>query len=257
MLEITEVSEGGSVPDLMVENKGAVDVIVIEGEELRGAKQNRIVNSTLIIPAGSRIAIPVSCVEQGRWRYVSDRFAAGSTVLYPSLRRESHNAVTTNLRRFNIHSSDQAGIWSSIRDKSARMQVESETSAMADIVQNSITPDAERDMFAELKHADDQVGFLAFIGGGFAGGDVFGSADLCKKQLEKLLRGYYLDSLDSGVGFPAIEPGEILNQIVSAKQEQFGGVGKGAEMRFEAESVQGAWKLVDHQLSHLTVFPKK
>ena len=77
VLEITEVDESGSVPELLVKNKGALDVIVLEGEELRGAKQNRIVNTTIIIPAGSEILLPVSCVEQGRWRHNSARFSSG------------------------------------------------------------------------------------------------------------------------------------------------------------------------------------
>lgn len=257
VLEITEVSEDGSVPELRVTNIGEIDVIVLEGEELRGARQNRIVNATIIIPAHTSMAIPVSCVEQGRWNYVSECFGSGATVLYPSLRSESQQAVTQNLRDRNIHRSDQLGIWSSIREKSSRMCIASETEAMSDILDTSITPDAEKDLFAELKHSETQVGFLAFIGGGFAGGDVFGSSALCKKQLGKLLRGYYLDSLDTGVWFPSIEADDILGQIVSAEQEQFATIGKGVEMRFEAENIHGACKLVDQQLSHLTVFPKR
>jgi len=43
---IQEVSEAGSVPDLLVENTGDVRVLFIEGEELVGAKQNRILNTS-------------------------------------------------------------------------------------------------------------------------------------------------------------------------------------------------------------------
>ena len=39
---ITEVDEGGSVPELLAKNSGIVEVIILEGEEVRGAKQNRI-----------------------------------------------------------------------------------------------------------------------------------------------------------------------------------------------------------------------
>jgi len=41
-LLVEEVSECGSVPDLLVENKGDDRVLFLEGEELVGAKQNRI-----------------------------------------------------------------------------------------------------------------------------------------------------------------------------------------------------------------------
>ena len=45
---VEEINEGGSVPDLSVENKGDIRVLFIEGEELVGAKQNRILNLSLI-----------------------------------------------------------------------------------------------------------------------------------------------------------------------------------------------------------------
>ena len=40
-LEVTEVSEGGSVPNLFVKNRADRDVIIVDGEMLVGAKQNR------------------------------------------------------------------------------------------------------------------------------------------------------------------------------------------------------------------------
>jgi hypothetical protein len=46
-VEITEVSHGGSVPDLKLINKSPSKLLVVDGEELVGAKQNRIVNATL------------------------------------------------------------------------------------------------------------------------------------------------------------------------------------------------------------------
>ena len=42
--EITEVSEAGSVPQLRLLNRGDVPVFLLDGEELVGAKQNRILN---------------------------------------------------------------------------------------------------------------------------------------------------------------------------------------------------------------------
>ena len=43
------------------------DVLLYDGEELVGAKQNRILNVTVLVGAGATLPIPVSCVEQGRW----------------------------------------------------------------------------------------------------------------------------------------------------------------------------------------------
>src|SRR5512140_3067708 len=73
-LKVVEVSEGGSVPNLRVHNTGSLPVLLIVGEELIGAKQNRVLNTSLLVPANQEITIPVSCVEQGRWSYTSRAF---------------------------------------------------------------------------------------------------------------------------------------------------------------------------------------
>jgi hypothetical protein len=62
---VTEVSEGGHVPELAFDNVAHKPVLLVDGEELVGARQNRIL--TILVGAGKKIVIPVSCVEAGRW----------------------------------------------------------------------------------------------------------------------------------------------------------------------------------------------
>ena len=91
-IEITEISEGGSVPDLEVSNKSHEDVIILDGEELIGAKQNRIVNTTIVVAATSKLKIPVSCVEQRRWRYSSPSFSASKSRQCPACAQETNTS---------------------------------------------------------------------------------------------------------------------------------------------------------------------
>ena len=44
---ITETGPGGEVPFLKLENSGERPIIILDGEEVVGGKQNRIVNATL------------------------------------------------------------------------------------------------------------------------------------------------------------------------------------------------------------------
>ncbi|MBN3035972.1 MAG: hypothetical protein JW861_10335 [Bacteroidales bacterium] len=76
-LLVTEVSEGGSVPNLKVVNKGGKPVLLVEGEELTGARQNRIVNTSMMVGGYSEVVIPVSCTERGRWGYRGGRHQGG------------------------------------------------------------------------------------------------------------------------------------------------------------------------------------
>ena len=59
---VTEVSEAGHVPELRVRNDLDRPVLLLDGEELVGAKQNRVVNLTILVGAQSTLTIPVSCV---------------------------------------------------------------------------------------------------------------------------------------------------------------------------------------------------
>ena len=49
LARITETSPAGEVPFLMLENTGDRPIIILDGEEVVGGKQNRIINTTLVI----------------------------------------------------------------------------------------------------------------------------------------------------------------------------------------------------------------
>jgi hypothetical protein len=86
LIEVTEVGQGGSVPEIRVVNKSPRRVLILDGEELVGAKQNRIVNTTLIVEAHSTTVIPVSCVEQGRWAHTGSKFHSEERLMSAELR---------------------------------------------------------------------------------------------------------------------------------------------------------------------------
>lgn len=69
LLHFTEVSESGSVGHLLAHNTSSQKALLIEGEELRGAKQNRTINTTVLLKEQSKTVIPVTCTERDRWSY--------------------------------------------------------------------------------------------------------------------------------------------------------------------------------------------
>jgi hypothetical protein len=79
---ITEVSEIGSVPRLLAINDTNSPVFLLDGEELVGAKQNRVLNLSVMLAPKSQTEIPVSCVEAGRWRTTSHAFRAAERVQF-------------------------------------------------------------------------------------------------------------------------------------------------------------------------------
>ena len=127
-LRIGETSDAGSVPELVVENPLDEHVLLYDGEELIGAKQNRILNLSVLVAAGSRTAIPVSCVEVGRWHRRSASFAAASHTAGPEIRMRKAVALETNAL---APGGAQADVWDAIALKSARLGVHSPTGAIS------------------------------------------------------------------------------------------------------------------------------
>ncbi len=164
VVEITEVSQGGSVPDLKLINKSPQELLVVDGEELVGAKQNRIVNATFLIAGLTGITIPVSCVEQGRWSYRSQKFAYGQKVMPPSMRREHQKVVAMSLDVGAGYRSNQGMIWNEIATKSERMATHSATGAMADLFEGQ--KDRLGDYLKAFRLVDCQIGAVFAVNTG-------------------------------------------------------------------------------------------
>jgi len=128
VVEITEVGHGGSVPELKVTNKGDEMVLLVEGEQLIGAKQNRTLNASILVPAHSELVIPVSCTEAGRWSSVSSRFRASERYSHPELRRQKSRSVRESLKHGMGHRSDQRGVWNEVHRAAGSLGADSPTS---------------------------------------------------------------------------------------------------------------------------------
>ncbi len=108
--EITEVSEAGSVPQLRLLNRGDLPVFLLDGEELVGAKQNRILNLSVLVPERTNLEIPVSCVEEGRWSWRAGGFSSADRVIYAKLRRSNAEAVSGSLASTGDRGGDQGRV---------------------------------------------------------------------------------------------------------------------------------------------------
>lgn len=65
--EVAEVSEAGSVTQLLFINRGDACVLGLDGEQVTGLYQDRILATPVLIDRHSTLRVPVSCVERGRW----------------------------------------------------------------------------------------------------------------------------------------------------------------------------------------------
>lgn len=61
-----------NVEKVKLKNNSISPLILLDGEEIAGSLQNRIVAQTMIIPPKSEMEIPVNCSEKGRNEYKSE-----------------------------------------------------------------------------------------------------------------------------------------------------------------------------------------
>ena len=259
-IAVEEVNKDGSVPELKVTNNSLQMVLILDGEELVGAKQNRIVNTTILVGGMTTIVIPVSCVEQGRWNYESPLFSSRKRVLSPSLRAMKSEQVQLSLKVAGQYRSDQGVIWDEIAEKASRREAASPSMAMSAIYDKDM-PRIE-EYVKNFSLVDSQIGAIFAINGQVVGLDSFGKAESFAKVFKKLVQSYALDALDwydpekekkalkSGVS-------QFLKDCLAASTEAHAGVGLGTDHRISSKKTTGFALTLDDQLLHLCIFTKQ
>ena len=236
---VTEVSEGGSVPDLRIVNKGQRRVLVLDGEELRGAKQNRILNTTILVGKQSSLVVPVSCTEQGRWSYASKEFGESEALAERQVRYAMRDSVNASLADGSGHRSNQGRVWQEVGDLHERHSTPSATSAMRDAYQ-ARKPDLDK-VLAAFPLQEGQQGVLVLHGNSVIGLDFVSRAPQYAELHEKLLRSYAFEALvRDGVAGDRAVADAFLERIADLPGRQFKSPGLGWDVRYEGNGVLGS-----------------
>lgn len=262
-LDVGEVSAAGSVSQVRVANRSPLAVLFLFGEEIRGAKQNRIANASFLVEGKSTGVIDVSCVEQGRW---SPRprtgFAGADEVVSHSLRRKMHKKVAAARAAGVGFKADQAEVWNEVGDRLRYSMTPSLTFAYADYRASRHTDVVE--ILAAFRPLEHQVGFVACLGDEVVGAEAIGHPEVFRQDFAALLRSYAIDSVDAALvrnsetrqngaaRFDAPEP--FLAELASAPFTPSPSVGVGVDWRLEGTVVSGC-ALASDELVHLTAFP--
>lgn len=254
---ITEVSEGGSVPELLFRNKGEQAVFLLDGEELVGAKQNRILNITILARAMSDTVIPVSCVEAGRWHHRSDDFAAAPRTQFSASRAKRSAHVSEDIAATGQRRSNQGEVWNDISFKLDSLGSRSDTQAVESAF---LDHDARLNGFVEkLQPVSHQFGAIFSIKGRITGLELFDSQQTCQALMPKIIRSYALDAIDPGFRGAETEHGQqpelFLRHIGKAATHEAKAVGEGTDLRFDNSSglAGGALRARD-RIVHMVAF---
>jgi hypothetical protein len=261
LIDVVEKDEAGTVPELKVVNKSDRMVLILDGEELVGAKQNRIVNTTILIAGNTTTVIPVSCVEQGRWSYRSNKFSSEKRLMASKLRASKANQVKSSLKTSGRFSSDQSAIWNQVERLAMQRKAVSPSMAMSEIYRKE-APSLEK-YFKHFDLTDSQVGAVFMINGKVAGMDCFGKPETFSKVFAKLVESYALDAIDSlgrdrekSKKGTKSEAGKFIEASSDCRVQAHQSVGLGSDCRLDADRSTGFALAHQKQVLHMSLFAK-
>jgi hypothetical protein len=258
---VVEELPGATVPHVAVENRGELAVLVLFGEQIQGALQNRTVNASFLIPPRARVDIDVSCTEVGRWTG-RGAFKATSELVAHAIRRKMAKAVSGSRKRGQRFDANQREVWSEVDHRLDSSRIGSNTRAYADYVA------ARRSELASAAAAfhpvPGQVGFVAAIGSEVVGVEAIGRPEVFAAAFSGLLQAYLIDAVDAAAVSAREEaaavrfesPEDFLAALAAAPGEEGPSLGTGRDVRIEGDRVCGC-VLVAGDVVHLTAFPEQ
>ena len=271
---VEEVSDGGSVPHLSVTVADAVPVLFLEGEELAGAKQNRVLNTSVLVPGSSKTMLPVSCVERGRWRYASKTFdssgkhsssklrkvlkasvgrsARGQGARLGPVRRLGRGRPADGLARLGVADGRdgrhlrrlpaavgrvprQAGL--GLADKTSRDRKGANLSPSYPLPYGRGSSTVT--VLSRCPYQEEAVGLVAALGGRVVALDVFDAPSTCEKVWARLLTGLVMDAVEEAAAQQSPNVKDALDAFRCGPWAAVPAAGAGEEYR--SDLAGGAW----------------
>lgn len=261
MIQVKEVSESGSVNMLHVLNLSDQFVFMMDGDILAGAKQNRVLNTSVLLAPNTKTHIPVSCVERGRWSHISEKFGGTDYIAPSMMRAKKAFRVTENFERGMKHSSNQGEVWADVDQYSLKFKIRSESDNLSDIY------DKNKKGFDEFIKSfvlnTDANGMAVFVKNSLLNLDIFNRTDIFAEYFPRLLKGCAMEVFglkgksemsEAEANFKTLS---FIDQFDNLAFNEHAGVGVGTEKRFHSEDLTGFELVYNSNMIHLTALNLK
>jgi len=255
--------ETPTVPQLQVHNPTADDLLIPAGKILSGGRQTRVVNVSIVVPAGATIVIPVSCVEAGRWSGLS-HFADSRRFASRRVREAKARSVKRNLDVAKSKASAQGEVWNMISLELSSRNLSSDGELYLGVDEHL---DRRGDRMQVVRKFVDngvqpgQVGVAVAHGDKILGVEVFPSTEALQTSWEAIVRAAVIDAdefsskpeaADAERGIAALE--KFLAQVASTEGTVSDGVGRGTEVHIETPAYVAHGLRVDGELVYCNAF---
>lgn len=246
-LKIKEIGEG-EVNSVELKNTGNKVVLIMTGEMLSGAKQDRMLREDVLVPPNSGwIRVPVYCVEHGRWVSVSSNFKSAKEVAPNQLRQRAR--ITE----------DQSEIWNAIAASQDRMGIASGTSTVQANYQDERIKKELEEYTLHLgklpRLTRNTVGVIVTAGERIICVDVFANNALLTEFWSKLLRSYIMDAIMTSEPVVAKKDVQaLIDELNDARYSSIGTPGLGDLFEIVANSGKGNVLVHKGTVVHLDFF---
>ena len=256
-VSITELEDGATVDTLSIHNLADAAVLLLEGELVSGAKQDRTLNVSVLVGAGTKVHLPVSCVEAGRWGG-GTHFTRQHRMASPGLRWSKTDGVNQSVRAYRERNSDQGQVWQSVDRYVDRLAAAAPppTSAFTHVEQ-SVRGSADS-LVADRRPEPGQTGVAAAIGGRLVAVDLFDRPETLEAYWETMVGAYAVDAIDNEAAAapaPATSDtvADLLERLGEIAVDEIEGVGLGQGIHLDQGDVRGTGLLWNDALVHLGV----
>ena len=255
-VQISEVNKEGLLTKLSVSNKSSDNIIILNGELIIGTqiRQDRIVDSTVLIPGYATVLINTFCGEQYRWSpRLSNKISTSESLYFSSGRANNAADINTKL-------SKQCRIWSEISEKISDFNVKSFTNSVDQIYKKKKVNVEEIVNF--FKIPSEAVGVALGINHQLVNIDIFSNNCMLQIYLPKIIRSIALDSFKKISKRSYLKKKDVhrfLRQIHQANKQKRKVVEGtlGEELQFNSESVAGSILYHKEQTVHFSAFVKE
>ena len=255
IVQISEL-ENAEVPTVQFTNVGDRKVLVPSGMVIEGGRQNRMVNVPVIIAGRTRLDVPVSCVQAGRWSE-GHEFRFGRSVAPRRVRRVNSGTTNDNLRH-GMKRADQGLVWNEVACELSTMGINSSTSNL-DEMHEMLERDRERQAaireLVAMGPLPGQCGIVVAHGRRVVSADIFGTADLLRANYEALVNAALLEVVGQLEGRPSVSSAlRFVQRFARAASDQVEGTGLGTELHVTSSRLTGQALMLEDAVVYASCF---
>ena len=245
-----------SVPTLLAHNPTDRPILVVEGEHFHGGKQNRTVNVDVLMPARTKLELPVSCLERGRWGS-KKAYRQGQAFANRQVRKTVVQHVNHSVRHAGTRRGHQGQVWSAVEEQLNANRVHSTTdsaAAVEDAYERKRGWSATAQELRNRGPLPGQCGIAVTHGEWVVAVDVFGAPNLLTAHWNALIRSYLMEEPRVQDAPSAEKVLWFIRRFAERKPNEIPGVALGTERRVSDNVLVGQALTLEGQAVHASFF---